>query len=141
MKLLFRSVLVIVGVVLLAEVACVARQIRDTPNPPTTHIKLRSGRDVELIKTGVFEGPPRVWFFQYRTRTPIRDRQALRREVEALWPDIQEQADSSGVRLAHVWPVSFSREFAFRGLAPCVATHFGTILDFEKNAEGTWSMQ
>lgn len=123
---------------MLATIGLVAYVILKMPNPQTKHVRLRSGREVDVVWSGPLNGSKPKWIFEYRTRVPIRDHDRLQHEVEALWHDIENQADQAGLPRAAVWPVSFDTEVRFNGWKPVIFRQLSTQFGFEKNADGVW---
>ena len=103
---------------------------------------MKSGREVEVISAGVIKTlNPSVWGFEYRTRTPWRDHEALRREVEALWPDLEDQAEQSGAHKAFVQPVDFTVGVRMVGWRPMIGGDTSTAFTFERDAGGAWRIR
>lgn len=125
-------------VIVLAGFGWVALEFLQFQNPRTTLVKLKSGRDVDVIWSGVVNGPPPAWVFEYRTRVPFADLKRLHEEAEAIWPDIENQADRAGQSKASLWPVSFRRRLRFSGWRPAVIGQRMTPVSFERSAGGTW---
>jgi hypothetical protein len=125
-------------VIVLAGSSWVALEFLRFRNPHTTHVKLKSGRDVEVIWSGMVNGPSPTWVFEYRTHILFADLKRLHQEAEAIWPDIEEQANRAGQSRASLWPVNFRRQVRFLGWRPVVLGQRMTPISFERSADGTW---
>ena len=141
MKIL-RVTLVVVALGMGAVVSSALWTAWRWPHPHTTQVKMKSGREVDVIGAGVIStlNPP-VWGFEYRTRTSWRTYEELRQEVEALWPDIEGQAESSGTRKAFVKPVNFALVVRWNGWRPMITGDTSTAFTFEKDSEGSWRIR
>lgn len=136
MRLLLRTVAIAFGAILVVGCGWIALGFLRLPNPKTEHVKLKSGRDVEKIWSGVVNG--RAWVFEYRTHVPTGDLKGLHNEAEAIWPGVKEQAERAGQSKASLWPIDFRRQVRFSGWRPIVIGQRMTPVSFERSADGIW---
>jgi hypothetical protein len=114
------------GVLVVVLVAC-------GPTVTTKKRPFSSGQEVDVISSGMVDAS---WDLDYCTHTTTHG--ALVCEVEALWPDIQSDAEAAGAAKAHVYGTRCSREVRFDGWRPVVLSNKSTGFVFEKSESGTW---
>jgi hypothetical protein len=99
-----------------------------------SNIKLKSGKEVKVVKAGPVYGPGMKKLaveLQYETELKVSDHAALRKEADEVWEVFRPDVDRAGEKTAIVSAVE-------RRPPTIVTRSEGYNFVFEKRADGTW---